>query len=252
MAPFHWHGPVVAGHQVEVKGMSGAVHAVAADGNEVEVTAIKRSRGMNPAEVPIAVIQRNGDLTVCAAVRDAADECAEGGDLGRGGGMNIEYTVRVPKGVRFAAHTVNGGITVAGLAAAVELETVNGGIEVSTSGSARAETVNGSIRAAVGSTTEDLSFQTVNGSIGVAMPEDAAVDVRAETLSGSITSDFALNIEKAKPGQQKTASGRIGAGGHQLKMETVNGSIALHKVSRGTPIPPVPPRGPARNRERGR
>src|SRR6185436_2451213 len=44
---FQWHGPIEAGHHVSVKGMSGAIHAEAADGNEVEVTAIKHSRGSN-------------------------------------------------------------------------------------------------------------------------------------------------------------------------------------------------------------
>ena len=253
-AEFHWHGPITTGHQVEVRGLNGAIRAEAADGNEVEITAIKRSRGSNPTDVPIAVIQHNGDVTFCAAVPGDANSCAEGGEGGQGG-VSIDYTVRVPKGVLFAGHNVNGAITVDGLSAAVELETVNGGIQVATSGSAKAETVNGSIRAAVGSATENLSFQTVNGSISVAMPENASLDVRAETMSGSINSEFPLNIPKTKPGEQKTASGRIGSGGHDLKMETVNGSISLQKGSRAGEIPPAPPRRSARpsrpNRERG-
>jgi hypothetical protein len=239
-AEFHWHGPITAGHQVQVKGLNGAIHADAAGGNEVEVTAIKRSRGNSPTDVPIAVIQSGGDVTFCAAVPGDVNNCAEGGEGGPGG-VSVEYTVHVPKGVLFTAHSVNGGITVEDLSAAVELETVNGGIQVSTSGSAKAETVNGSIRAAVGSTSQDLSFHTVNGSISVAVPENASVDVRAETMSGSITSDFPLNIPKTQPGEQKTASGRIGSGGHELSLETVNGSISLQKGSRGGGTPPTPP-----------
>ncbi|MBI4502751.1 MAG: DUF4097 family beta strand repeat protein [Gemmatimonadetes bacterium] len=241
MAEFHWHGPVTVGHRVEVRGVSGAIRAVAAAGNEVEVTALKRARGMNPAEIPVAVIQRDGDVTFCAAAPGAPGECAEGGNAGRAGGVSIEYTVQVPTGVLFTARTVNGGITVDGLTAAAELETVNGPIEVSTTGTARATTVNGSIRAAVGSTGEDLTFETVNGSISVAVPENASVDVRAETMSGGISTEFPLNIETARPGPQKTATGRIGSGGHQLKMETVNGSIALRKATQGGPLPPPPP-----------
>jgi hypothetical protein len=254
-AEFHWHGALAAGHQVQIRGMNGAVHAVAADGTELEVTALKRSREVNPRDIPIAVIQRGGDVTVCAAAAGPAapNECAEGENLGRGGALNIEYTVHVPKGVLFTAHTVNGGITVDGLAAAVELQTVNGAIEVSTSGTAKAETVNGSIRASVGSTTEDLSFHTVNGSIAVAVPENASLEVRAETMGGNINSDFPLTIDQTRRGRPKNASGRIGSGGHQLSMETVNGSIALRKRS-GTgsipraPLSPRPPRVP--NRER--
>jgi hypothetical protein len=244
-APFHWQQSVTAGHHVDIKGMSGAVRAVASEGDQLEVNAIRRSRGgVNPAEVPIAVIEKDGDFTVCAAAPGAPQDCADGDDQQRG--VSVEYLIRVPKGVAFEASTVNGGITVEGLTAAVDVETVNGGIQIATTGGARAETVNGGIRASVGSTSQDLSFETVNGSISVSLPEDASVDVRAETLSGSISSDFPLNIPKVRPGQQKTASGRIGSGGHELRLETVNGSIGLHRGGGTGELPqaPSPPRGP--------
>jgi hypothetical protein len=250
-ANFHWAGPVAAGHQVEVRGLNGAIRAMAADGDQVDVVAVKHARNGSAAEVPIAVVQDGGNVTICAATPSEPNTCAEGGEGGPGA-VSVEYTVHIPRGVRFAAHSVNGGISAEDLTAAVELETVNGGIQVSTTGSAKAETVNGSIRATVGSTTEDLSFQTVNGSIHVGVPENASVDVRAETMSGSISSDFPLNIPKPKPGEEKTASGRIGSGGHNLKMETVNGSISLQKGSLGseTSIPARRFRGPRAGRDR--
>ena len=245
-AEFHWHGAIAPGHQVEIRGFNGAVHAVASDGDEVEVTAIRRSQGRNPAEVPIAVVLRDGDVTVCSTAPGAGDDCGSA-DEGSGRGVSVEYTVRVPRGVLFAASTVNGGISAEGLTAGVRAETVNGGIEIATTGGVHAEAVNGSIKASVGGAADDLSFETVNGSIEVSLRSDAAVDVKAETVSGSISTDFPLNIPKTRPGEPKEASGRIGAGGHDLSMETVNGSIELKKGSaiRDGAIPPRPPR-PAR------
>jgi hypothetical protein len=229
MAEFHWHGTVTPGHQIQIRGMNGAVHAVATNGNEVEVTALRRSSDLNPADVPVAVIQQGGDVTVCGAQPGAPNDCA--GGSGRGAAVNIEYQVHVPKGVVFAARSVNGAITASGLAGGVEAETVNGAIDLSTSGTARAETVNGSIRASVGSTGQDLSFRTVNGSIAVTMPENASTDVRAETVRGSINSEFPLTIRHSRPSRSRSATGRIGSGGHQLRMETVNGSILLRKAT---------------------
>ena len=72
---FNWHGPIAAGHQVTVKGNSGGIRAVAAEGNEVVMTAIKRSRGGNAAEVPIAVLQEGGDVTFCAATPGEPNSC---------------------------------------------------------------------------------------------------------------------------------------------------------------------------------
>ncbi len=247
-AEFHWHGAIAAGHQVEIKGFNGAVHAVAADGQEVEVTAIRRSQGRNPADVPIAVVLRDGNVTVCATAPGAGNDCGSVDEgPGRSGGVSVEYTVRVPKGVLFAANTVNGGISAEGLTAAVQVETVNGGIEISTTGGVHAQAVNGSIRASVGGTAGDLSFATVNGSIAVSLPSNASVDVKAQTVSGSISTDFPLNIPRTRPGTPKEASGQIGSGGHDLSMETVNGSIELKKASGsgGGALPP-PPRGPGR------
>jgi hypothetical protein len=225
-AEFKWHGPITPGHQIQVRGVNGPVRAMAATGNEVEVTAIRRATGVNPADIPIAVIQQGGDVTICAAQPGTPNDCAGGAERG---GMSIEYQVHVPKGVVFGAHTVNGVISATGLAGGVEVATVNGAVDLSTTGAAKAETVNGSIRAAVGSTGQDLSFQTVNGSIAVALPENASTNVRAETVRGSINSEFPLTISQERPGRSRSATGRIGSGGHELKMETVNGSILLRK-----------------------
>ncbi len=227
---FHWNGTIAAGHQVEVKGFNGAVRAVAGDGDQVEVTAVRSSRGRNPADVPIAIIEDAGDLTVCAAAPDNANVCAGDGGLGPQNGVEIEYTIRLPRGVNFNAETVNGGITVDGVTGDVSVETVNGALDITASGAISAETVNGGIRASVPSITDNLSFETVNGSITVRLPSDAAVDVTAETLGGGISSDFPLSITSPRPGQPREASGAIGGGGNDLSMETVNGSIQLRRL----------------------
>jgi DUF4097 and DUF4098 domain-containing protein YvlB len=125
--------------------------------------------------------------------------------------------------------TVNGDVEATGLTAEAEAHTVNGSIELATSGYARAETVNGKIRASLGrSDWEDgLDFQTVNGSIRLELPADTAADVSARTVNGSIDTDFPLTV-KGRFGSRRM-SGTIGGGGPELNLETVNGSIHLRK-----------------------
>src|ERR1041385_8672560 len=80
--------------------------------------------------------------------------------------VKVNFTVRVPAGVRFAGHTVNGEVEAANLAGDVDAQTVNGSIRVSTSGSAEASTVNGSITASMARAqwTDALEFRTGNRS----------------------------------------------------------------------------------------
>jgi DUF4097 and DUF4098 domain-containing protein YvlB len=111
----------------------------------------------------------------------------------------------------------------------VHASTVNGGINVSTSGLAKANTVNGSIKASMGRAdwTGDLDFETVNGSITVEMPADVGARVKASTVNGGMETDFPLTIQ-GKFSNRKM-EGTIGGGGRDLNLETVNGSIRLKK-----------------------
>lgn len=234
---FQWRGRVACGQALEIKGINGDVDAAAAPGDEVEVLAVRSGRRSDPSEVKIEVVPHAGGVTVCAVYPASSwgkpNECAPG----EGGRMNssnndveVRFTVRVPRGVRFVGRTVNGGISVEQLEDAVEVYTVNGGVRVKTRGNARAETVNGSITASLGRAdwSGSVSFETVNGGISLELPDDASADVRAETVNGSIETDFPLTV-KGKLSSRRL-SGTIGSGGRELKLETVNGSIRLRRV----------------------
>ena len=45
---FQWRGRVAPGQTIEIKGVNGGVHAVLANSNEVEVTAVRTARRSNP------------------------------------------------------------------------------------------------------------------------------------------------------------------------------------------------------------
>jgi DUF4097 and DUF4098 domain-containing protein YvlB len=107
---------------------------------------------------------------------------------------------------------------------------VNGSVRVHTKGHAQAETVNGSITAGLGQAQwagAPLRFETVNGSITVNLPASTSTSIDAETVNGRIHTDFAL-VQTSKQSRTRLA-GVIGQGGRALELETVNGSINLHR-----------------------
>ena len=69
----------------------------------------------------------------------------------------------------------------------VVVRTVNGDVEVSTTGFAEATTVNGSINAVLGAAnrSEGLRFTTVNGSVTLEFPEDLDCDLNVQTVNGT-------------------------------------------------------------------
>lgn len=129
-----------------------------------------------------------------------------------------------------ALRTVNDDVNAEGLASDLDVATVNGSIEVSTTGTAEATTVNGSIRARLGSADFDrgAEFTTVNGDIRLELPGDADAHVSARTIHGDIDSDFPLTVRGRF--STKRLNGTIGRGGPALTLETVNGSIWLRSI----------------------
>ncbi len=234
---FEWDGRVDRGDAVEIKNINGGIRAELASGDRVSVTAVKKDHGRgDPEDVRIEVVEHDGGVTLCAVYPDAGDrknECRPG-DAGhlssKDNEVSVDFTVRVPAGVNFVAHSVNGGIEASDLRSDVTAETVNGGVKVATSGVARASTVNGSIEAAMGRAdwTGDLEFETVNGGITVRLPEGAGARVKASTVNGGMETDFPLTVQ-GRFGNRKI-EGTIGGGGRDLSLETVNGTIRLKKA----------------------
>jgi DUF4097 and DUF4098 domain-containing protein YvlB len=150
----------------------------------------------------------------------------------RNNDVNVEFEVRVPRDVVFAARTVNGSIH-AEVDGRATLSTVNGSIEVEAGTLTEATTVNGSIRAEVrspASSPDGIRLSTVNGSVRLSLPDGVNADVTARTVNGGIISEFA-EIQVRKKWGPRSAEGRLGEGGRELALSTVNGGIRILRGS---------------------
>ena len=234
---FRWTGRLAPGKRLEIKGVSGDIHAVAATGDQIEVTAVKQARRSDPAEVEIKVVPSDEGVTICAVYptgRHARREnTCEPGDHWSSNtednDVSVDFTVHLPAGLELYANTVNGDVEAEGLGGTVKAYTVNGSIRLSTKGFAEATTVNGSIYASLGRAdwTEGVDFRTVNGGITLELPATFSAEIRAETVNGDIETDFPLTVTgRFGP---RHLRGTVGHGGRHLDLGTVNGSIRLRK-----------------------
>jgi hypothetical protein len=233
-----WRKAIPAGRAIEIKGINGDVIATAASGSEVEVIARKRADRSDPDDVRIEVLEHEGGVTICAMYptpRGQRDNECLAGARGRSSSQNndveVDFEVRVPRGVLFTGKTVNGRVRATGMTADVKANTVNGSVNVSTTGLAEASTVNGSITVRMGRTnwTDNLSFETVNGGITIELPDGLHADVNASTVNGSLSSDWPMTV-RGRWGP-KRMNGKIGNGGRELSLETVNGDIELRRLN---------------------
>ncbi|MGQ0642934.1 MAG: DUF4097 family beta strand repeat-containing protein [Gemmatimonadaceae bacterium] len=237
---FEWQGRIAAGRRLYVRNLNGSIRVQRATGDNAEVSAVKRWRRGDPEDVKVElrkVGSGEGDVLVCALWFERT-ECDEDGYEtkndrnswnNRNNDVSVEFTVRLPAGVKLVTSTVNGGLDIEGATSSVEATTVNGEIHAaSTGGPVVAETVNGSIEVRMREMgTEPLEFSTVNGSITVYVPDEINAELDMRTVNGRVSSDFPLTVRGRINPRHLRAT--LGKGGQRLEFSTVNGSVELRK-----------------------
>lgn len=231
-ADFHWKGKVDPEKTVVVRGMNGSVEVTGIDGAEVEVTAHKH--GPNAEFMTVKVVPTSEGLLVCEIYEhndDASDTCSENTHShSRGQTPQVDYTVRIPRNLKLQAGSVNGSVSAEKLGRYAEVSSVNGSVSVSTSQWARASSVNGSVTATFGKADwQNLKLSTVNGSIELSLPAETSTDIRFHSVNGHFESDFPVTVQ-GRFGRS-SMEGRIGQGGRELDLNTVNGNVEIRKAT---------------------
>ncbi len=153
--------------------------------------------------------------------------------------VTVNYALRVPPTVELDLKTVNGRIATRGVNAATDATTVNGPIDLETSGAGvvSAKTVNGRVVAKFLRTFQGARLKTVNGSVEALLPSTASFVCDLSQVNGDFEASFPLSIH-SHPGSRRV-SGEVNGGQYSLKIVTVNGDIQLTNSS-PMPAPPIP------------
>ncbi|HVO60536.1 MAG TPA: DUF4097 family beta strand repeat-containing protein, partial [Terriglobales bacterium] len=142
------------------------------------------------------------------------------GTSSHGNNGKVHFTVQMPKNLRLEADNVNGNVNADGMGREVRANSVNGNVDLSTTSWAEAKTVNGRIKAAMGDAgwNGTLQVESVNGSIELDMPGDFNADVNFSSVNGHIDSDFPLTVNNSWP-VGHSAKGTVGKGGRELAIK---------------------------------
>ena len=223
-----WRGAIARGQWVEIRGINGDIHAFPSASGEVEVMARVVPNGEEQTGMTLHTVETGDGLAVCA-VRPGQQACHSPDTPGAAGpGARVDFFVGVPDGVHFTGRTVNGGVAAESLRGDVAAFTVNGPVRISTTGSAQARTVNGSITASLLNPFWRRSprFSTVNGGITVTVPRNVRTSIDAETRNGKVVAGLKRlrGIVTDNSIQAHTGAGALPGA---LTVRSVNGSIHL-------------------------
>jgi len=150
-----------------------------------------------------------------------------------------------------SAKAVSGDIKVIGAEGDCELNSVSGDIQVNqVKGSVEAEVVSGTIRLqdirearkvsakSISGTVEyrgqvlpdgNYKFSSHSGDVKLFFPADSSFDLEASSFSGSVTTDFPVEVMGKLSG--KTIQGRVGKGGAEVSAKAFSGSVEIRKGS---------------------
>lgn len=234
---WRWTGKLSPDQLVEIKNVNGAIEATGVAGDTIEVVAVKS--GEDKDQVHVEMVNGPEGITICAVYPGRGSSCTSGSDWRqnvRDVHAKVDFQIRLPRTLRFDARSVNGRVRAEELGRVVKASTVNGGVDVSTDSWAEATSVNGSMKVRMGRADWNgaLKLSTVNGSVDLDMPANLDTDVHFSSVNGSLNSDLPVTVTRSSGRWgPKSMDGRIGSGGRELRVETVNGSLHIRSGKAG-------------------
>jgi hypothetical protein len=215
--------------RVEIGNVNGKIEVEASTGNTVDVTALKKARGASP-EGAKAALERatiTEDISPARIKIDTKMARTQGISFG-GGGVQVEYHVKVPAGAEVKFTTINGGIEITGLDGRITAETTNGGVTTrNIRGQLEASTTNGGLDIDVSKMPEGgVKLECTNGGIKLRLPRDAKATISASISNGGISAGD-LQIEQTGETSRRRLEGRMNGGGPRVQIEGTNGGITL-------------------------
>ena len=215
--------PLSAGGSFLLENVNGSVQVDGWDKDEVEVRAVKTAES-DPRDLELVKIEvESGPGQVTVRTKYPKGEGVE---------VAVDYHVRVPYHVLLGSiETVNGSVLVRGIEGAGELRSVNGNVEVlDSSGRFNAKTTNGNLRLELRQLLDGgpMSIETVNGSVVLGLPSDARANLKVLNMNGDFYSELPVTSTAGTPAARAFRA-RLGTGGGEISVRTVNGGIRLVK-----------------------
>lgn len=234
--------PLSANGRVSVSNVNGSIVVEAWDRNEVHLVATKTAESKEDlGDVEIVVDAKADSLSVETDYKEWTWK--DKSEKNRRRGVDVQFKLSVPRTAMLnEVETVNGSVTVSNFVNFTKISTVNGNVNAGNlRGAADLSTVNGEVIADFDrlETGSRINLSTVNGKVNLTIPSDANATIKADSLNGDISNAFGLPVRKGEY-VGRDLYGRVGSGEVQIKLNSVNGPLAINRKNDGkTPNEPT-------------
>ncbi|MBY0494017.1 MAG: hypothetical protein K2Y23_07360 [Cyanobacteria bacterium] len=216
----------------ELINVNGRITAEPTDGAEVIVEGKRTAKAMSDEKArevlaQLEIREEAGDSSVRVESRPP-----------RRADHEIEWTVKVPKGVVVDLRTINGGVRMNNLSNEIHARTTNGGVKgIGINASIfEGSAVNGGVELALSAPLEasdSIEMETVNGGIELDLPSESKATIAARCVNGGVRVE---NLDLNKETQQnefdkrRRLNGTMNGGGAKVNLSTTNGGVRIGKT----------------------
>ena len=221
--------------------IDGSINVTGYDGDEVIVTAIRRSKSSSYKNKSKNGMKKIDNNSLSYRVEEVNNTVYIKYNPGK---SVIDFEVKVPKNFSVDLKTINKGkILVDNIDGTHEVSNTNGPITMTNlGGSVIADALNRDV--IIGFKKIDnnatMMFSSLNGDIDISFPKDLKANVMARSDNGNVYTDFEITMDKSKKNiktsnksgvyqvkREKGISGSINGGGAEMTFKTLNGDILI-------------------------
>jgi len=236
---FHQTYALTPDGRIELDNINGPVHISSWERNEVKVDAIKSADTKERLEEAKIEIDSGKEYVSIRTRYPSHDQTWNWGS--HNNPASVEYTLTVPRGARLdEIKLINGSLDVTGVTGEVRASCINGRLEAhNLAGRAHLSTINGRLGARFDQLAgSPVELNSVNGSVEVTIPSDSKAEIDASTVSGGIDNDFGLHVNNHRfVGHD--LRGQLAGGGTRIELKNVNGRIEVRHAQDGRALSPV-------------
>jgi hypothetical protein len=217
---FHKTYAISAGGHVRIGNISGDVKVIGYKGDSILVDGFKIGPDRNLVSVEDTSSADHIDLKVAYPERCNCD-------------AGINFEVRVPQGIDYSFDrlaSVSGNVEILSIRGRLKAESVSGNVSVKdVFGVVSASSVSGNVEVTITRMegTGEMKFSSVSGNVNVKAPSNLEADIEMSSISGSLKTDFPIEIQERRYGPGRSARGRLGAGTNNLRITSVSGRVSL-------------------------
>jgi DUF4097 and DUF4098 domain-containing protein YvlB len=209
-----------ANGSIRIRTVSGEVRIQGYDGPNIVVEGFKVGRDRDRVEI----VDMSGADRVDVSVR-----YPESGS----NNASVSFQVRVPRSISYNfenVRSVSGNVYLTDVTGQVRAVSVSGSVEVkNVSGLVSAASTSGNVDVYIKKIegSGDMKFSSISGNVAVKAPPDLDANVEMSTTSGSLATDFPIEVHDRRYAPGRWARGRLGTGACSIRITSVSGRVSL-------------------------